>query len=279
MSNPIEIKIADPLNIQDPAEPGEPLVKVNGQIISDASIAQEMQYHPADSKEQAYHQASRALVIQEILCQRADELFAEHPEKLALDKENKIESLLDQEVEIPTPSTEELQRYYEANTLKFKTDDLLEVSHILLDVPPDEIAMRHEVKKEAYVLIEKLNKHPKQFSKMAKSYSSCPSKETGGSLGQIGKGQTVLEFEKALQTLPEGLSPHPIESRYGFHIVRIDRKVEGKQLPFEMVKDRIHQYLYTQVQRRAISQYISLLLAEADIEGIDLDTPSSPLVQ
>ena len=149
----------------------------------------------------------------------------------------------------------------------------------MLAAAPEDAVMRQQLKEKAYLLIEQLVKQPKKFSKLAKTYSACPSNNTGGSLGQISKGQTVVEFEKALQTLPEGLSPHPIESRYGFHIIRIDRRVEGKLLPFELARDRIHQYMFEQVQRRAISQYISLLLAEAEIEGFDINTPSSPLVQ
>ena len=58
----------------------------------------------------------------------------------------------------------------------------------------------------------------------------------------------------------EGLIPFAIESRYGFHVVMVDRRIEGVALPFEYVKDRIVGYLNEKVQRKATAQYIQILI-------------------
>lgn len=92
----------------------------------------------------------------------------------------------------------------------------------------------------------------------------------GGSLGQIGKGQTVPEFEKKLQRLSEGLSEVPIESRYGFHVVHIKRKVDGKQLEYPMVADKIKHYLTQKASQLSIQAYIQSLVESAKIEGIKI---------
>jgi peptidyl-prolyl cis-trans isomerase C len=83
-------------------------------------------------------------------------------------------------------------------------------------------------------------------------------------------GQTTPEFEKALLLLAPGNISDVIESRYGLHIIRLDRKIEGKQLPFEAVHGKIENYLREAVERRAAAQYIALLISRAEIEGIEI---------
>ena len=60
----------------------------------------------------------------------------------------------------------------------------------------------------------------------------------------------------------------PVETRYGFHIIRLDRRIDGRELPFEVVADRIADYLTENVERRAIAQYIARLASLASIEGV-----------
>src|SRR5690606_52936 len=92
--------------------------------------------------------------------------------------------------------------------------------------------------------IAELVRQPERFAEMARALSACPSAATGGSLGQIATGQTAPEFEAALAGLaPQTLCPHPVETRYGVHVVRLDRKIPGRTLPFELVRQRIAEYL------------------------------------
>ena len=118
-----------------------------------------------------------------------------------------------------------------------------------------------------------------QFAELAKQYSACESRHQGGSLGQISKGQTVDEFERPVLSLEEGLNPELIETRYGWHIVRVDQRIDGQQLPYEHVKPQIRQYLSESVTRRAFRQYLQVLAAETGVEGVDLELPDSPLMQ
>ena len=106
-----------------------------------------------------------------------------------------------------------------------------------------------------------------------------PFSETGGQLGQLGKGQTVPEFERQLFNCQLGLASSPLESRYGVHVAYIDRRVDGKALPYDMVKERISDYLNEKVRRKAIAQYIHTLISNAEIEGFDFSVSDSPLMQ
>jgi peptidyl-prolyl cis-trans isomerase C len=101
----------------------------------------------------------------------------------------------------------------------------------------------------------------------------------GGSLGQIGSGDTTPEFEAALIDLVPGDISQPVETRYGVHLIRLTRRIDGRQLPFEAVRERISSYLAEHVSRQATAQYVSLLVGRADIVGIAIDGASSPLVQ
>jgi peptidyl-prolyl cis-trans isomerase C len=107
--------------------------------------------------------------------------------------------------------------------------------------------------------------------RMGSRHSAYSSASQGGNLGQITAGQTTPEFERALLALePGSIGPEPIATRYGFHIVRLDRRHEGRALPFELVAERIAAYLQDCVQRRALAQYVARLASAARIDGIDL---------
>ena len=255
-----------------------PDIYVNGVNITEADILKEMQYHPADDQRNAMITAAESLIINELFKQRCFELgLIESGESIIEDA--LCQRLIEKEVDIPRTNNDECERYYLANQERFKTSPLLEVDHILIAADKEDLDQRAEAKEIAENLLSQIKKSPNSFSDMAKAHSMCPSKELGGSLGQISKGQTVAEFEKVLFLSDEGLVPSVIESRYGFHIAKIHRKVDGQQLPIEHVEDKIKLYLDEKVRRKAISQYIQLLIADANIIGFEFDVTNSPLVQ
>ncbi len=110
--------------------------------------------------------------------------------------------------------------------------------------------------------------------------SNCPSGRQGGNLGQIGRRDTVREFEQALFRLgPDGILPEIVRTRYGFHLVAVDRRIPGETLPFEAVRDRIVERLKAAMEERALRQYVSILAGQAEIGGVDLQGARTPLVQ
>jgi len=161
-------------------------------------------------------------------------------------------------------------RYFDNNPSKFMTLPLMEVDHILLAAAKDDIPAREVAKNNAKEIIAQLKKDPMLFPALAKQYSACPSKETGGSLGQISKGQTVPEFERQLILMPQGLVDKAIESRYGLHVVNIARKIEGKPLEYSMVANKVRGYLVHRASHLAIQAFIQGLVEQAEIEGVKM---------
>ncbi|MDV6316334.1 peptidylprolyl isomerase [Idiomarina sp. HP20-50] len=255
------------------------MIQVNQVEIAEKEILAEMQYHPADSHEQAMAQAAEALVIGELFKQRAKELGIEVLDDASQGSEDDfIERLIEREVDRPEADDQFCQQYYEQNPERFKTSPIVEARHILLAAAPDDDLERVNAKRMAEQLIQQLQEGD-DLGQLARQYSSCPSKETDGNLGQLSKGQTVPEFERQLFTAEEGLVKYPIETRYGFHVVSVDHKIEGKPLPYDAVKDKIAEYLEEKVHRKAVSQYIQALANEANIKGFDFANTGSPLLQ
>lgn len=254
-------------------------IYVNGTVISGDKISAEMQYHPAETQREAMLKAAESLIIGELLRQRATELgLTVSADTVEASDEDFIEALIAADVSLPQASDAECAQYYHARPQRFMNSALLEVRHILLGCAPDDEEGRIFNKEKAAVLIDAL-RGGENFAVLAREESACPSKEVGGNLGQISKGQTVAEFERQVFAAEPGLLPRAIESRYGFHVVFIERKAPGAQLPYELVKERIAEYLNEKVRTKAIAQYIQTLIAAADIEGYDFGVSSSPLMQ
>ena len=263
-------------------------VRVNGAVITEHAINAEIQYHPAGSLEQAREEAARALVIRELLLQAADSLGITEPDPLedAGDREAEtheaglIRTVIAREVKVPEPDEATCRRYYENNLRRFRSADLFEAAHILFPADPEDAEAMAEAKEAATAALARARERPDAFAALARELSACPSGQDGGSLGQLTRGSTVPEFETFLLNLEPGqICPVPVRTRYGYHVLRLDRRIDGRQLPFEVVRDKIAEYLRERVWRRAVSQYLSLLIGQADIEGLELEGARSPLVQ
>lgn len=251
-----------------------PRITVNGVAIDPAAIAQEMQYHPADSQDQALYLAAQALTIKELLHQAVRECDTLGEQAWLDDEEQAIGSLIEQKVQPQTPDEAACRQYFDNNSAQFVTPPVMTVRHILLASPPEAGEERLELKKQARELIEKLQNSSNRdadFIQFAQQFSACPSKDDGGNLGQLHARQTVPEFEKAVFALPAGVSVNPIETRYGVHIVEVLEKTDGVALTFEDALPAITNQLTQQSFHHALCDYLFTLSQNAQIEGIVLE--------
>ncbi|MEH6358676.1 MAG: peptidylprolyl isomerase [Pseudomonadales bacterium] len=244
-----------------------PVITVNNTVIAEEALANELQYHPSSNLGQAVQQAGQALVIRQLLLDEADEQGLDTTPD---NEEVAFQKLMADSVSYDDPTEDDCERFFASNREKFTTVPLMEVDHILLAAAKDDHEGRDEAKAKAKEIIEQLQADTSLFAELATEFSACPSKETGGSLGQLSKGQTVPEFERQLMTQPEGLATSALESRYGLHVVNVTRKIEGKPLEYSMVADKVRGYLVNRASHLAIQAYIQGLVEKADIDGVEV---------
>lgn len=223
--------------------------------------------------------SSELAAARELLRQRAiavDLLAETTSEETKIDAA--IEALLECEVTTPSPTEEECRRYYDGHPQEFQSGDLVHARHILFQVTPQ--VRIPEIRARAEDTLNQLLREPDRFDALARELSNCPSGQQGGNLGQIGRGDTVPEFEQALFKFgASGVLRDLIKTRYGFHIVTVDRSIPGKKLPFETVSGQIAERLRAKVEEKAVRQYVRVLAGQAQLLGVDLDGTQTPLVQ
>ena len=261
-------------------------VRVNGVVIPEADILAEAQNHPAANPGEAVRAAARALAIRELLIQEARRLGIDEADPEEEDgrtetaDDARIRVLMEREVQAPSASKDECRRFFEHNREKFRSAPLYEVRHILLVAHEDDGNAREAARRTAQGLCDALNADPSGFANAAADYSACMSSGEGGRLGQVSRGETVPELEAVLEEMNEGeISKAPVATRFGFHVIALDRAIPGADLPFDHAHERISAWLEAASWSRAVSQYIGILASQAKISGVSFEQKEGPLVQ
>lgn len=253
-------------------------VKVNGVAIAPGAIADEAQQHPAPDPATAWVSAARALAIRELLLQEARRVgIAAEPQadeggRVELPEEALIRGLLEREAAPAAPNEQECRRYFESRPERFRTPDLFEAAHILIEPAADDETSWAAAEKQARTIAAEVGDARHGFEEAARALSRCPSAAQGGSLGQVRRGELLEPVQRALENLPEGTTGRePVRSRYGWHVLRLERRIEGRALPFEFVRSRIADLLEARSWTVSAARYTALLAARSTIEGVDVN--------
>ena len=163
------------------------------------------------------------------------------------------------------PTEKEINKFFTDNKEKFTTQDSVHVRHILvtIDAKDDE-----KMKAEKKARIESLRKQILEgadFAEIAKNNSDCPSKENGGDLGEIKKGQTVKPFEDAAFSQEINQIGPVVTTEFGHHVIQVLGRSPAKTVKLEEVKDKIAIYLEQQKQAEAFSKMTARLRKNAVI--------------
>lgn len=224
----------------------------------------------ASSREAA---AARELLRQHAV---AAGLVAEDADDAGIDEG--IERLLDREVQTPAPAEAECRRFYDAHPELFVSGELAAARHILFQVTPG--APVPALRAKAELTLGELLKAPERFDAVARECSNCPSGQHGGNLGQVQRGEMVPEFEQVMfGGTWTGIHGQLVKTRFGFHILAVDRRAPGRQAPFASVQQQVAERLRATVIARALAQYVRVLAGQADVRGVDLRATPTPLVQ
>lgn len=258
-----------------------PDVVVNGETIAPAAIAAEAQNHPGPAGKPgiAWRKAAQALTIRALLLQEAARrgLQAEvqelAPGRFETEDEATIRTLLEEAVEPAEVTEAQIHAEWARDPDRFRTAPLWDVSHILCACDPRDEEGSAAARSRAEALLARLDGDAKGFAALAARESECGSKSAGGALGQLGPGDTVPEFEAALRGLTaETVTPEPVQTRHGWHIIRLNAVAPGAVLPFETVAPKIAQALEKAAWTAASRAFIAALADQSDIQGATLDS-------
>jgi len=163
-----------------------------------------------------------------------------------------VNKLLEPKIKI---TENEMKNYFEENKDDFKQEEQVKASHILVD---DE-----ETAKE---IKQKLD-NGEDFAELAKKYSTDPTtKDKGGDLGYFTKGKMEKEFENAAFSLKVGEISNPVKTQYGYHIIKVVDKKEGKEANYEESKEEIKEKLFEEKLPDAYQSWIEEKMKEYNVQ-------------
>jgi peptidyl-prolyl cis-trans isomerase C len=265
-----------------PPPPSFGEVRINGVEIPPEAIAHEIQHHPAPDAESAWIEAARALAVRELLLQEARRLgIAADPEadeagRIEADDDSLVRALLEAEIRPEAPGDEECRRYYDAQQHRFRTPDLFEASHILIEPDGDGEGAWSAAEAQARAIAAEVGDDAAAFAAAARKFSQCPSARQDGALGQIRRGELAAPVQAGIEALAEGSAGRaPVRSRFGWHVLRLHRRIDGQVLPFEIVGARIADMLEARSWSLAAARYVAALAARSQVEGIVIEAGSS----
>jgi parvulin-like peptidyl-prolyl isomerase len=143
----------------------------------------------------------------------------------------------------------EVQRYYELHKSEFFLPDRVQISQIFLPTEAEAVEIWEKVKSAS----------EEDFRAAARAQSIGPESSSGGIMGVFERGQLPLEMDTAVFSLREGEVSPVIESSYGFHLFRLDRKLEPGWISLEEASTSIRRKLMDLKIKQAVSQHIRSL--------------------
>jgi peptidyl-prolyl cis-trans isomerase C len=246
--------------------PKDFLAKVNDKIITKEDFIEKLGTLPEWAKSRFRTEEGKRQFLDEII---KEELLYQEAKNSGIDKnkefEDKLEefkrmtlvsTLLKSEVEEKSEITDtEVRDFYEEHKETFKLGEEVNAKHILVDT-----------QEEAEDILKKILKD-EDFDELAKNFSKDHTTAVkGGDLGFFGRGRMVPEFENIAFSLKPGEVSDPVKTQFGYHIIKVIEKKEGKQREFEEVKPIVERRLKVEKQKDIFENYMSNLKASAATE-------------
>ena len=199
-----------------------------------------------------------AMILEELIAQKlllldaTRNLFEREPafkEQLARVKEDLlINYAVGKVVSGVRVTDDEAKKFFDENPDQFMGQETVSASHILVDS-----------EEKANELLAKITAGEISFEDAARENSSCPSSREGGSLGEFGRGQMVPEFDSACFEMEVGEVRGPVQTQFGYHLIRLDGKKAAEPLHFGDVREAITRQLTMEKQQAAYRSKINQL--------------------
>jgi len=169
----------------------------------------------------------------------------------------------------------EIQRAYSANQESYRVPARVKVRHILIETPkpgPDgKIDQKGVDAARAKAMdVLKQARATSDWTELAKKYSADPgSKDKGGELGWLGKGQTVAEFDKVAFAQSKGQISDPVQTSFGFHIIQTEDKEDAHLKPLAEVRPALEEALKQDKVKTALAKASADAEAAAQKQGLE----------
>lgn len=154
-----------------------------------------------------------------------------------------------------TVTDEDAKKFYDEHSEEFKTPETVSAKHILVDS-----------EEKAKEIKERIDNGEITFEEAAKESSTCPSGQQGGDLGQFGRGMMVPEFEDAAFALELNTVSEPVQTQFGYHLIKTEAKNEATVSEFEAVKQQIIGNLIQQAQQKKYAELMKELEAKYEVK-------------
>jgi peptidyl-prolyl cis-trans isomerase C len=187
--------------------------------------------------------------------------------KEKLQRDLALKKLIEDEVAPKvTVSDSDIRAFYENNPETFKQPERVKASHILIKVDPKaDASQKAEAQKKIDSVQAKLQKG-EDFGALAKEYSEGPTGPKGGDLGYFTRGQMVKPFEEAAFAMKPGEVSGMVETRFGYHLIKVTDKTPEGTMPYDDVKERLAEFLKQQKIQEEINVYVKRLEEKSKIE-------------
>ena len=161
---------------------------------------------------------------------------------------------------------DDINEYYEEHKEEFSTTPLIKTRHILLIVPDmggeaRETVVLNEIRRIRQEIVDGLD-----FGEAAVKYSEGPSGPNGGDLGEVAPGVMVKPFEEAAFALEPGAVSEPVRTQFGYHLIKVDSKIEAKLRPLAEMKEEVENKIYQKIVVETRKEWILRLKKEAFID-------------
>jgi peptidyl-prolyl cis-trans isomerase C len=190
-----------------------------------------------------------------------DELKESLKGRVRVDEYLKEQGVLDPEI------PEELIRaMYDEDPGSFSSREAAKISHILIAVDKQAGAEAKEQARQKAEQVRKEILEGADFAEMAKKNSSCWSAPKGGDLGTRKRGDMPAEFDKVAFTLEKDAASEIVETRFGFHIIKISEKTPARVVPYEQMREFLKKYLQGEESKKKLAEHIAELKKKSKIE-------------
>jgi peptidyl-prolyl cis-trans isomerase C len=240
------------------------LARVNGREITEYDLVQTVTRFPRERQEYFVTEQGRKELLDQVV---SFELVYNFAKDNALDAEQPFkEQMANVEKEVLTQyavnrvlsqvdvTEKEVKDFYQNNMSMFIEEESVRAKHVLVENLEEANKVLKEIKSGL------------SFEDAAQKYSNCPSKAQGGELGTFSRGRMVPEFEKAAFELEVGVISEPVETQFGYHLIKVEEKIAPNLKPLKEVENVIGNNLMQQKQNQTYSEFTNFLKSKYNVE-------------